>query len=707
MYFIKEYFKKVYLFTLLVFFIFGIFTFNCAKDKSEKKPEIKKGFVDLSNWNFEENGNFKLSGEWEFYWNHFITSEMLLKENRPQLSGYYELPNSWNNYKIDSEKIGPEGYGSYRLKVRTKDINIKNNTLCILAKASNSSFLIYADDKLVLKNGKVGKTEESSGKQRKTTMSCFDIHSEEFSIIIHTSNFNYPIGGLTSDFYLGIAESASKQHSIKLGLNLFLIGGFLLMFLYHFSIYFLRKKDKSTLYFGFFCGLVFFRQLVFDDILLTQIFPNFSWEILFRIEYFAILAILPVIAAYFKLLFSDETPNFILKITKIFFLIFSLFLIGPVILFKQLMPIYHILYIFCGYIGCSILYKAIKNKRTGSKTVLVGFSIVFITIVNDILYVNEIIHTMSLTGFGSLGFIFSQAYLLSKKYANAFEEIEELNISLADVTDELLEKGLKLKVMHAENIRLTEIKKEIEIASLVQKKILVPNEVLRKIPEFDIDVRYLPMNKEAGGDYYNIVHTKNNQFSMILADAIGHGIHAALSTMRIDMMTKQASLSTKPHERLNLMNDFIYQKKFSGDAWFSAFNCDYKSGRLHYSSAGHPMQALIKTNQNEIEFLKTEGTMVGILENSGYKSTQIKVESSDILILFSDGVYEEYNDKGKEYGEENFHKFLQRNIKIFKKAKSFDINKIIVDEIENFRGDKPSNDDITLITIKFLNNINF
>ncbi|MDH5717510.1 MAG: SpoIIE family protein phosphatase [Spirochaetia bacterium] len=697
--FFTEYIKKILLIVFSFFFIFGAFTLTCTNNKLKKKPEIKKGFVDLSTWNFIENGNFKLSGEWEFYWNHFITSEMFNKGETPPISGYDKLPNNWNNFEINGKKIGPEGFGSYRLKINIK--NKKDNVLCILVKSSNSSFIVYADDNLVLKNGKVGKTEETSAKQRKTTMGCFDLHSEEFLIIIHTSNFNYPKGGIISDFYLGTPTSTSKRHSIKLGLNMFLLGGFFLMFLYHFSIYFSRKKDKSTLYFGIFCGLAFFRQLIFDDMILTQIFPNFYWDVLVRTEYFIIFALLPVVAVFFKSLFYDETPDSVLKLTKISFLLFAPLTLGPVSFLIMLLPIYHVIYIVCGFIGIYVLYKAIKNNRTGSKIVLIGFSIVFITIINDILLVNEIIHSIPLTGFGSLGFIFSQAYLLSKKYANAFEETEELTLSLSEVTDELLEKTIKLKTMHNENIRLTEIKKEIEITSLVQKNIFISNKELNIIHEFDIDVLYLPMNQKAGGDYYNIVHPKENQLSIMIADAIGHGINAALSTMRIDIMSKQASLSSKPHERLNIMNDFICKKKFSSEAWFSAFYCDYKNSKLHYSSAGHPKQALIKTNQNNIKFLKTKGTMIGILENSNYKSEHVTVESGDILILFSDGIYEEYDKKGNEYGEENFQKFLQRNIKKFKKESSFNINKIIINEITNFRGAKLSNDDITLVTVKF------
>jgi len=403
----------------LLFIIF--FSVSCLTDN--KKPVIKKGFVDLSYWNFSENGNIDLKGEWEFYYNDILTHDDFQKEKTPEMTGFFKIPRRWNDYKIDGKEIGAYGYATYRLKLKIKN---SKDIMCLSAETNNSSYNIFIENRLLLSNAKIGKTKETSEKKRIYTMGCFMPEKEEIFLIMQTSNFHYATGGPTVKLTLGNSENTTKSYSLNMGLNILLVTIYLSMVMYHLAIYFLRKEDKSTLYFGIFCGLYFLRQIVYGEIFLTQLFPSLSWSFLVTVEYFTFYALLPVFIAYLRELYPKEVPVFFLRAVTVSFLIFSLFLIFPPKVFSYTKIPYQIIYILSFLMGIRILYQTIVRKRHGAQIMLAGYTIAFVSVLNDILLSNELINTIILAGFGNSAFVFSQAYLLSLKSMKAFEYIDEI-----------------------------------------------------------------------------------------------------------------------------------------------------------------------------------------------------------------------------------------------------------------------------------------
>ncbi|MDH5721055.1 MAG: SpoIIE family protein phosphatase [Spirochaetia bacterium] len=684
--------KRIFILFILPFLI--LTNYKCG---NQKKPHVQNGFIDLSGHDFKNGKNVRLSGPWEFYWNDFVFERDINAEDPPQKSGYLNIFESWKNFLIDGKEIENDGYASFRLEVGVSD---EARILCLYANSLTVPFVVYINNEILLKNGEAGKTKENSKPQRTSMTQCFNAPQNKFSIILHVSSFHHLLSGPRMNLYMGDVNSISKMHSLLQGLDLFVIGGFLMMFIYHLGLYFLRKKDKSIFYFGVFCGLILLRSLVMGEAVLTAVFSNLSWELIMKIEYFTFFAFPAVILSFFKKLFPEEIPRLFSKIINVIFFVSLPFLIFEAKIYTILLVPYQYIYLLGGPFCIYFLMKALIKKREGSNIIIWGFIVLFITVINDILHTNEVIDTFQLTGLGSLAFIFFQAYLLSKKFVGAFEESEELNISLAEVTDELIEKSKRLKDAYDENKKYLEIEKELEISSLVQKNILIDKKTLDGIKEFDIDVQYLPMNQKVGGDYYHIDHPRQNRLSITLADAIGHGILAALSTMRIDIMSKQASLDLNPHERFSLMNRFIYEKKFTSEAWFSAFICDYNEGTLSYASAGHPHQILLKKESGPV-LLKAKGTLIGVDNKSEYETKEIKFDKEDILILFTDGIYEEIDHDNNEYGEKKFNEFIKKNAEKFLSAKSSaQISGVIIDELESYRAKKFSNDDICLIVVR-------
>jgi serine phosphatase RsbU (regulator of sigma subunit) len=243
--------------------------------------------------------------------------------------------------------------------------------------------------------------------------------------------------------------------------------------------------------------------------------------------------------------------------------------------------------------------------------------------------------------------------------------------------------------------------KELEIARSVQEAILTSALLYKKIDKLDIEVRYLPMNKAVGGDYYNISRLRDGIASIIVADASGHGTQAALSTMQIDVLNKESLDILHPNERLEYMNETL-SERIGGRNFFTAFLINIDAHEIHFSSAGHPIQYLVKKGKKLIE-LHARGKPLGFLGGHNYELGRQDFSVGDTLIMGTDGLFEEFNTMHEMLGEEGFKGILERLIK--QKDFTLSPDKIatkILDELERFNDGAYLADDITLIVVKYV-----
>ena len=183
--------------------------------------------------------------------------------------------------------------------------------------------------------------------------------------------------------------------------------------------------------------------------------------------------------------------------------------------------------------------------------------------------------------------------LLSAR-AHVFHKIEGLEIGADDyITKPFNSEELKARINNLLRNRKLEMQllkekmdRDIDLkqASLVQENILTPENTYAKIDGIEIDVKYLPMNQKVSGDYYNISELKNGVASIMIADATGHGVQAAMSTMQIDILNKETLYMKHPDERLEYIND-KFSGQFKSKNFFTAFLIHIYNDKIYYCSA--------------------------------------------------------------------------------------------------------------------------
>jgi len=186
-----------------------------------------------------------------------------------------------------------------------------------------------------------------------------------------------------------------------------------------------------------------------------------------------------------------------------------------------------------------------------------------------------------------------------------------------------------------------EFDEQVRLAARLQRDFLP-----RRMPQVGpvrMDVLYLPASF-VSGDIYDASRLDETNLGFYVADAVGHGIPAALFTMFIKkaLQTKrifgQDYEIVPPHVSLAQLNTDICQQDLSSCEFCTAVYCvlDTKSLTLTYARAGHPEPILISPD-GHVRQLASAGGLLGVFEKEKYESRQVQLQRGDRLILYTDG----------------------------------------------------------------------
>jgi phosphoserine phosphatase RsbU/P len=267
-----------------------------------------------------------------------------------------------------------------------------------------------------------------------------------------------------------------------------------------------------------------------------------------------------------------------------------------------------------------------------------------------------------------------------------------------DVNLEIVAAGLFLLLLSLELADKVTMKRDLEIAREIQTW-LVPSQP-PEVATANIAFATRPQNSVAG-DYYDAFYPNpedREKLMLVIADVAGKSVPAALL-----MATLQASLRTVAGENAPLadlvarLNRYACAHSLNGLRFTTAVLSEYSpvSRRLTYVNAGHNAPILRHIN-GAIETLETGGLPLGIEMDSQYKTGALELQPGDMLIFFTDGVVEAFNESGAEFGNERWLSAI-RNLPDWDAQQSLQFLMMRVDE---FVGATQQSDDITCMIFR-------
>ncbi len=420
--------------TLLTALAVLLFLSSCTSfENNSNHPVVRNGVIDLSTWNFEKDGPVQLNGEWEFYWERFIEDGHFDIYEKEKLLA--PVPKLWNNYSIDGREYG-RGFATFRVTVKLPDSRDK---LGLKITEINTAHRLYVNSELSARAGEAGFDRGSTVPKLLPEIITLPENVNTMTLTVHVSNFHYNRGGIQYPIVIGTRDDLVKMMKNGMAIDFFLFGSLLIMSLYHFGFYLLRRKDLTSLLFAFFCFFICIRVPATGEIILAQFWPDFPFFLNFKLKYMSFPA-LPLFFSFIYIIFRNYAHRTVSLVIFIPCIILgaSVFVV-PLSYQGYFMEPYLVVTIITSIYVLYILFRAALNAHTEAYIVLAGFTILFVAILNDLLMETYQIYLFAnILPIGVFLFILSQSFVLSLRFSRAFSKIEEISGELKEKNEALV-----------------------------------------------------------------------------------------------------------------------------------------------------------------------------------------------------------------------------------------------------------------------------
>ena len=238
------------------------------------------------------------------------------------------------------------------------------------------------------------------------------------------------------------------------------------------------------------------------------------------------------------------------------------------------------------------------------------------------------------------------------------------------------------------------LESELAVASQIQDQLL-PRE-LPIIEGYSLNAFQIQC-KQVGGDLYDVARLEDGRILFVLADVSGKGMGAALLASNI-LASFRALYNTRDFDLLDATRNVSRQLlAFTRPGDFATLfigllNPDTNS--LQYINAGHN-PPLVMRSDGKVEYLEASGIPIGAMQFDAWKEESIDLLAGDSIFVFTDGIPEAVNSREDQFGDERLEKLA---IECSGQSPK-EFTDSIMAEVNNFIGEVPRSDDITMIVL--------
>ncbi|MCC6516052.1 MAG: serine/threonine-protein phosphatase [Chitinophagales bacterium] len=273
---------------------------------------------------------------------------------------------------------------------------------------------------------------------------------------------------------------------------------------------------------------------------------------------------------------------------------------------------------------------------------------------------------------------------------------KEEMLEFAQTFTSIITVAVENKRLFKKEVEKKQYDKELDLASKVQG-MLIPKK-LPKNTMYEFAGMYLPFNG-IGGDYYDVIHISKDEFVFCIGDISGKGVAAALVMANLQAyLNATLGLGFTREKFIEKLNQKIYSVT-NGENFITLFIAKYNiiTRELEYLNAGHIPPILL--HHDKTMLLDSGCALLGAFEElPSIEFGNITLEPNTTIVCFTDGITELEDDAGVQFGTERMLEFSSNNYKLGPDI----FNKILYDYVCKFKGNVLFNDDISVLTAKFM-----
>jgi sigma-B regulation protein RsbU (phosphoserine phosphatase) len=250
-------------------------------------------------------------------------------------------------------------------------------------------------------------------------------------------------------------------------------------------------------------------------------------------------------------------------------------------------------------------------------------------------------------------------------------------------------------MLYEQTRRTERISAEMKLASDIQNALL-PGPYPAK-PEFELHAWCMSAS-ETGGDFYDFFDMGEDRTGIVIGDATGHGIGAALYVF-IARATFKALLTRThdPEDIVRTMNDLLEEDADDGrflTFFFGVF--DHRTRLLSFTSAGHDPPIIYRATKDDFVDKRSTGIPLGIFPGSPFPVAEVVLVPGDFLVFGTDGIWEAANPRNEQYGKGRLREAMRKH-----HARPLEeASEAIRREILDFHEGGPRRDDITAVCMR-------
>ncbi len=291
-------------------------------------------------------------------------------------------------------------------------------------------------------------------------------------------------------------------------------------------------------------------------------------------------------------------------------------------------------------------------------------------------------------------------------YKKSDQQNFELDNNSISILVNLLAVGIENYLLLKINKKHENVDREISSGAEIQSRLLP--DYCPKIFGIDLAAHCRPA-LQLGGDYFDFMSIKPNvgeqrrqrgRWALVIGDVMGKGIPAGLlMTMLRGMLRAEVLTGLPPDRILHDLNQLAIYDLDQSHRFVTLFYSDYdpRTKKLRFANAAHNPPLLWRSSTKEIIRLDAEGYIIGLQKDAEYECGEIQLESSDLVLYYTDGITETSNSSGDRFGEKNLINTFTRLCE--KSLSSQEILNEIFKTLDKYSGNKKTLDDDASIVI--------
>lgn len=317
------------------------------------------------------------------------------------------------------------GFGTFRTRFRL--LHAGENRVYLHIPEFPSAWRLWVNGRLRGESGVVGSDISSTVPQYRIDYFELGGDTDEYEVVLEFANFHNHRSRIAHPPVITSRDRFQHRFISRNLIHILIDGAFLFLFVYYLILYLLDRRNTEHLFFALFVFSLLFRQLLLGQEVSSAALYRIPWHIKYGAWQVMIPVQLLAYDGYLRAAFPDDTSRTVSRFLAVFtgaYAVFCFVVPAPIMTASIIVP--QMVALFFGSYVLFMITIAIARKRDRAWLLALSSAVLFMAVINDILFSAGLVSTGRVLNFGALVFVLFQAAFLAQRYAAGIHRAELL-----------------------------------------------------------------------------------------------------------------------------------------------------------------------------------------------------------------------------------------------------------------------------------------